>query len=44
MKYSMAMQQKENFDFLETFLEHGYLTSFPTETLEMVCVCISLSH
>ena len=36
MKYSMAMHQRENFDFLETFLEHGYLASFPTET--------SLSH
>ena len=39
MKYSMAMQQSENFDFLETFLEHGYLASFPTETLEIFSVC-----
>ena len=40
----MAMQQIEKFVLSPTFVEHGYLASQTTKTLEILFVCTLLSY
>ena len=37
----MAVRGIEDFEFLPTFFEHGYLASKSTETLGILFVCTS---